>query len=134
MLETALERTVSDLAVAREEEARRAEALREDAKNRLEAANKRIREEQAKLIQAEKLSSIGMLASGVAHEINNPLAGVMNCVKALSDGITPSRIVARSTFKPRKTVSNAFSKSCGACSTTRGNAHWPTRPSTPKRS
>ncbi len=85
LAETALERTVRDLAVAREEEARRAEALR-DARDRLEVANRRIREEQAKLIQAEKLSSIGMLASGVAHEINNPLAGVMNCVKALSAG------------------------------------------------
>ncbi len=85
LAETALERTVRDLAMAREAEARRAEALR-DARDSLEAANRRIREEQAKLIQAEKLSSIGMLASGVAHEINNPLAGVMNCVKALSDG------------------------------------------------
>ena len=91
LAERALERTVRDLAVAREEEARRAEALRE-ARDNLTAANRRIREEQAKLVQAEKLSSIGMLASGVAHEINNPLAGVMNCVKALSDGTAkPSR-------------------------------------------
>ena len=85
LAESALERTVRDLAVAREQEAHRAEALSE-ARDRLEEANVRIREEQAKLIQAEKLSSIGMLASGVAHEINNPLAGVMNCVKALSTG------------------------------------------------
>ena len=85
LAETALERTVRDLAVAREEEARRAEALRE-ARDNLEAANVRIQQEQAKLIQAEKLSSIGLLASGVAHEINNPLAGVMNCVKVLSAG------------------------------------------------
>ena len=85
LAETALERTVRDLAVAREQEARRAEALRE-ARDSLKTANRQIREEQSKLIQAEKLSSIGMLASGVAHEINNPLAGVMNCVKALSDG------------------------------------------------
>lgn len=48
-------------------------------------ANRRIREEQANLVQAEKLSSIGVLAAGVAHEINNPLAGVLACVKSLRD-------------------------------------------------
>lgn len=85
LAEAALERTVRDLAVAREAEAQRAEALKE-AHDRLEEANRQIREEQQKMIQAEKLSSIGLLAAGVAHEINNPLAGVMACVKALSEG------------------------------------------------
>ncbi len=51
----------------------------------LVTANQRIREEQANLVQAEKLSSIGVLAAGVAHEINNPLAGVLACVKTLRD-------------------------------------------------
>lgn len=33
---------------------------------------------QVYLVQAEKMSSIGQLAGGVAHEINNPLTGVLN--------------------------------------------------------
>lgn len=32
---------------------------------------------QMQLLQAEKLSSIGQMVSGIAHEINNPLTGIM---------------------------------------------------------
>lgn len=32
---------------------------------------------QDRLLQSEKLASIGLLAGGIAHEINNPLAGIM---------------------------------------------------------
>jgi signal transduction histidine kinase/ActR/RegA family two-component response regulator len=37
----------------------------------------RLRVAQDQLLQAEKLSSIGQLISGVTHELNNPLAGIM---------------------------------------------------------
>ncbi len=41
------------------------------------------REIQARLLQADRLAAVGMLAAGVAHEINNPLAYVLLNLKYL---------------------------------------------------
>jgi iron only hydrogenase large subunit-like protein/nitrogen-specific signal transduction histidine kinase len=45
--------------------------------SRIEKAMKDLTENQTRLIQAEKLASMGQMAAGIAHEINNPLGVVL---------------------------------------------------------
>ena len=47
-----------------------------------------LHETQQQLVQSEKLASIGQLAAGVAHEINNPIGYVSSNIRSLQDYIT----------------------------------------------
>ncbi|MBO0940266.1 ATP-binding protein [Acidovorax temperans] len=44
----------------------------------LKELNSKLSDAQSKLIQSEKLASIGQLAAGVAHEINNPIGFIFS--------------------------------------------------------
>ncbi len=50
---------------------------------RLDAQRAQTRLVQERLLQSEKMSSVGQLVSGVAHELNNPLTGIMGFAQLL---------------------------------------------------
>ncbi|WP_313917058.1 ATP-binding protein [Tahibacter sp.] len=54
----------------------------------LEALNQRMASTQARLLQSEKMASIGLLAAGIAHEINNPIAFVRSNLHSLANYLT----------------------------------------------
>lgn len=54
--------------------------------DRVLSALKRVRKAEQHLAIAQRLAATGKLASGLAHEINNPLGGLKNAVRALARG------------------------------------------------
>jgi two-component system, NtrC family, sensor kinase len=53
----------------------------------LQEANRKLKDTQAQLIQNEKMASLGQLVAGIAHEINNPLAFVLNNLFIVESGL-----------------------------------------------
>lgn len=83
-LEEVLARVSSHMALyrARQEIEIREEILRRNLQE-LEIAHRKLKEMSGQLLQSEKMASLGLLAAGVAHEINNPIGFVHSNLNTL---------------------------------------------------
>jgi two-component system NtrC family sensor kinase len=73
-----------------------------DLKERLDM-ERTLRRTQEQLLQSEKLAAMGRLTSQIAHELNNPLYGIMNTLELLKTEVSPQS-------KRRKVLEMALSE------------------------
>ncbi len=59
----------------------------------VETRTQELRAAQVQLVQTEKLAALGRLAAGIAHEVNNPLQPVLNCLEAAIEDVQNSQTV-----------------------------------------
>ncbi|HQP92005.1 MAG TPA: ATP-binding protein, partial [Candidatus Omnitrophota bacterium] len=62
----------------------------------------KLKQVQAELLQAEKLDAIGRLATGIAHEVKNPLGIIMQCINYFEIHLLRENDEARRIFKITK--------------------------------
>ena len=76
---TRLDRSLRRLAAALRDERERNQAQLDT----LKASNSQLVRLQAELVGADRLATVGKLASGVAHEVGNPLAGILGYLSVI---------------------------------------------------
>ena len=68
--------------------------MQETLEIKVEERTLQLKAAQRKLVQSDRLATLGQLAASVAHEINNPISGVLNLSTLLE------RLMANGTFPP----------------------------------
>lgn len=84
---------ISDLNIANE----KVKSWNIELETKVDERTKNLRKTREQLIQSEKMASMGVLASSVAHEINNPLQGILTYIQLMlkiikSEGFCEKRL------------------------------------------
>ena len=115
-LATSFNEMANSLAKGRAERLEILNSLERQVEERTEA----LKTAQAQLLQTEKLASLGQLSASIAHEINNPLAGILTfsklLIRNLEEGAEPPafresllrnlKLIERETDRCRSIVRN----------------------------
>ncbi len=70
----------------------------ESQKRELKKAIKQLKSAQEQMVQSDKMASLGILAAGVAHEINNPLNFIQGGVEGLEQTLKRSRKIKKEEY------------------------------------
>jgi len=84
----------------------------QNLETKVQERSQQLKAAQKKLLQSDRLASLGQLAASVAHEINNPVSGVLNLSMLLQrllkdDGVPPNRIEEFRKYLSQVTVETA---------------------------
>lgn len=73
----------------------------------LEKAYKELADTHSFLIQVEKMNAVGLLASGVAHEVKNPLAVILQSVNYLEEHVPQDGVIGEVTSLMKANIKQA---------------------------
>jgi two-component system NtrC family sensor kinase len=82
---------IGELAAAFNSMAEELETANRTLEDRIQRKTRELEAAQEKLIHSEKLASLGELSAAVAHEINNPLAGIFTYARLLEKKLAPPK-------------------------------------------
>ena len=89
------EQELKELNLTLEQKVESRTALLRQQNKKLEQINHELQSTQQQLVQSEKMASVGQLAAGVAHEINNPIGFVSSNLGSLQDYTETYREIAQ---------------------------------------